>query len=95
MAIEAGLEKVAAGVAAVVIASWAWVWKRQINRIDLLDARIDLLEQERIKKEDLTDMETRLSAVIQMGTAHISERLGDVKQTADKAHERIDDITRK
>lgn len=71
-----------------------WMLGRQVTRIDDHDRRIDELEKTNVTKTDLTHMETRITAAISQTSAHITERLGDVKSTADKAHDRLDRMQR-
>lgn len=83
-----------AGVAllAALAGLWRWLFRRQVERIDDHESRVQLLERTTLGKDDLTQMETRLSRTITQGHEAIQREIGQVRQTADKAHERIDGI---
>lgn len=71
-----------------------WMLGRQIRRIDEHDDRLDEIEKTNVTKTDLTHMESRITAAINQTATHIGERLGDVKATAEKAHDRLDRMQR-
>ena len=71
----------------------AWVGQRQIARIDAHDEQIEDLKEKTVTKADLDRTEMRITSAIRESGSHLSERIGDAKETARKAHERIDRIT--
>ncbi len=94
MSIELDIEwgKVAGWVAGSLAALAAWAGKRQVARIDRHDERLDAIEKDVVKKDDLTQMETRITAHITQTGSHLTERIGDAKSTADAAHRRLDSV---
>ncbi len=71
-----------------------WLAGREINRLDSTLAKhakaIETLQGDSITKADLTAFENRLRETITGAVGHLSERIGDVKETAKAAHTRID-----
>lgn len=76
-----------------VVAVLAWAGKRQVARIDDHESRLSELDRGAVTRDDMTQMEARLTNAVATGMAHIAERVGDVKAATDKAHERIDSLT--
>lgn len=76
-----------------IVGLLAWAGKRQVARIDEHDERLDALDHGAVTRDDMTQMEARLTNAVATGMAHIAERVGDVKAATDKAHERIDSLT--
>lgn len=85
-----------AGVMAAGALLLKWLAGREINRLDSTIAKhgasIDELQQHSITKEDLAAFEARLRETITGAVGHLSERIGDAKETAKAAHSRIDRI---
>lgn len=86
------LSEVIGWLAAALTGLLTWAGKRQISRIDEHDNRLDKLDKGTVTRDDLTQTEVRITEAIRASSAHLAERLGDVKATADKAHERIDTL---
>jgi hypothetical protein len=83
----------------LLLSIFAWMGKRQVGRIDKHDEEIaeinDVLldlKHQMLNRADLRETEERIKHAMSVGFQHIAERLGDVKKTADKAHERIDGL---
>ena len=88
------LRDAVAWLAGALVGLLMWLGRQQMARIDEHEQRIDDLEDAAVTKADITQMETRITAAINAGAAHMAERMGDVRASADKAHERLDDLLR-
>ena len=80
---------IGAAVLAAAVGTFKWLLGReverqdaQIKRIDEHDQRLQSLEKTAIDKEDLDRTETRIISAI-----------GDIKQSVNSAHERIDRLS--
>lgn len=86
----------ATGIVALGAVLLRWLAGREISRLDATlaehAASIDALQRKALTKSDLDAFESRLRETITVAVGHLSERIGDAKETARAAHGRIDRI---
>ena len=88
---------IAVSAVAAAVGVFKWLLGREVERhtehMETTKAhgkRLDDLERTTVTKDDLDRTETRLTATISQGIGQIASAVGDAKQSANAAHERID-----
>ena len=82
-------------IGGVILSVFAWLGKREITRIDAHEKELQRLGGSLCTHEDIAAAERRIRESINEGWHHVAERMGDIKATADKAHDRIDGMQKR
>ena len=89
------LNDAAIWIGGAILSVLAWLGRREIRRIDAIEQELQRLAGTLCTHDDIAATERRIRESINEGWHHVAERLGDIKATADKAHDRIDGIQKR
>lgn len=81
-------------VGTIVMGAINWLFKRQVKINDEHDARLNLLETDRVTKDDITKVEAKFDHQLDMLNETIAAGFTENQRTLDAAHRRVDDIYR-